>query len=164
MMEKKQEKKQWEAALLITLIAGLLIIAGIAGCSTSVNTRPAGSVQDITLYKSPSCGCCTGHAAALTRQDFTVNVKEIGDIGSIKQRFSIPSSMESCHTAVIGDYFVEGHVPMEAIDRLLEEKPDIDGIALPRMPSGTPGMPGAKREPWTIYALKDGQVSEFMII
>ena len=70
--------------------------------------------------------------------------------------------MESCHTAIFGDYFVEGHVPIEAVNKLLEEKPDIDGIALPEMPSGSPGMPGPKLEPFKIYSIKDGQASEFL--
>jgi len=72
--------------------------------------------------------------------------------------------MQSCHTTEIGDYFVEGHVPIEAIDKLLAEKPDIDGITLPDMPAGSPGMPGVKREEFVIYSLKDGESSEFMRI
>ena len=80
----------------------------------------------------------------------------------IKSQYQIPAEMQSCHTSVIDDYFIEGHVPMEAIEKLMNEKPDIDGIALPRMPSGSPGMPGVKTETWIIYSLKDGQYEEFM--
>jgi hypothetical protein len=65
---------------------------------------------------------------------------------------------------IIGNYFVEGHVPIEAVNKLLSEKPAIDGIALPDMPSGSPGMPGAKRGKWRIFALSDGKMSEFMEI
>ena len=76
----------------------------------------------------------------------------------------ISTEMESCHTMVIDDYFVEGHMPFEAIEKLLSERPDIDGIALPDMPSGTPGMPGEKIEEWVIYSIKDGQTFIFMRI
>jgi hypothetical protein len=72
--------------------------------------------------------------------------------------------MESCHTTVIDGYFVEGHVPFEAIEKLLAERPDIDGIALPDMPAGSPGMPGRKSGPFDIYQVKDGQYSLFVSI
>ena len=73
--------------------------------------------------------------------------------------------MESCHTVVIGDYFIEGHIPLEAVEKLLVEKPDIKGIAMPGMPSGSPGMPGAKKGDFVIYAVNnDGTTEEFMRI
>ena len=72
--------------------------------------------------------------------------------------------MQSCHTTILGKYFIEGHVPLEAINKLLKEQPDIDGIALPGMPIGTPGMPGEKEEPYVIYQLIDGKPSVFMTI
>ena len=71
--------------------------------------------------------------------------------------------MQSCHTTTIGNYFVEGHIPIEAIEKLMTEKPNIKGIAMPGMPSGSPGMPGAKQGPFIIYAIgNDGSVGEFM--
>ncbi len=85
-------------------------------------------------------------------------------MSSIKKKYQIPQNMESCHTGVIEGYFVEGHVPVEAIEELLAEKPDISGIALPGMPPGSPGMPDQKTEAFKIYALSDGTASEFMII
>ena len=84
------------------------------------------------------------------------------DMTSIKQQYHIPEDMLSCHTAVIEDYFVEGHVPVEAIEDMLGEKPDIDGIALPGMPPGSPGMPGEKTGVLEIYAILDGVKSEFV--
>ena len=87
------------------------------------------------------------------------------DVSSmLTKEYQIPRNMESCHTAVIEGYFVEGHVPVEVIIKLLEEKPDIDGISLPGMPPGSPGMPGQQTEAFKIYALSDGTTSEFMII
>ena len=72
--------------------------------------------------------------------------------------------MQSCHTSILGKYFIEGHVPIEAINKLVKEKPEIDGIVLPGMPIGTPGMPGVKDEPYVIYQLIDGKPSVFMTI
>jgi hypothetical protein len=83
---------------------------------------------------------------------------------TIKQKYNIPVEMQSCHTTILGKYFIEGHVPLEAVNKLLKEQPDIDGIALPGMPIGTPGMPGDKDEPYVIYQLKDGKSSVFMTI
>ena len=83
---------------------------------------------------------------------------------SIKTKYDIPKNMESCHTSIIDNYFVEGHIPLEAINKLLIEKPLIDGIALPNMPSGSPGMPGIKRETFVIYSITNGQIGEFMRI
>jgi rhodanese-related sulfurtransferase len=116
------------------------------------------------VFKSSSCGCCVGYSAELENQGFIVETKNTMDMNSIKQRYNIPRDMESCHTTVIGDYFVEGHVPFEAVEKLLSEKPDIDGIALPRMPAGSLGMPGTKSGPFVVYALSNGEVSEFVRI
>ena len=118
-----------------------------------------------TVYKSISCGCCGGYASGLDSKGVDVKTVNLDDTSSIKAKYGIPSSMESCHTTVIGDYFVEGHVPYEAVSKLLTEKPDIKGIALPGMPSGSPGMPGAKRGDWTIYSIgNDGEISTFMAL
>ncbi len=116
------------------------------------------------LYKSPNCGCCVGYAKALRRNGFEVEVISVNDMNSIKNKYGIPADKQSCHTVVIGDYFVEGHVPMEAVDKLVKESPDIDGIGLPRMPTGTPGMPGPKRGPFNIYQLNNGEFSNFMVL
>jgi len=92
---------------------------------------------------------------------YEVNVVNLeGDnLTAIKSKYGIPHSVMSCHTAVIGDYVVEGHVPSGMVDKLLTERPAIDGLAMVGMPSGSPGMPGPKNETWKIYSIKDGQVS-----
>ena len=81
-------------------------------------------------------------------------------MASIKEQYQIPQSIESCHTTVFEDYFVEGHVPIEAMEELFEEYPDIDGIALPGMPAGSPGMDGPQTETFIIHALRDGKVQD----
>jgi hypothetical protein len=120
--------------------------------------------EKVTLYKSPTCGCCVSYSGFLKRDGYSVDFEEMTDADRVKKAHNIPLSMQSCHTSIIEDYFVEGHVPLEVIDKLLAEKPDLDGIALPGMPAGSPGMPGLKSEEFIIYGLKDGQVSEFMRI
>ncbi len=112
-----------------------------------------GDGQSITLYKSPNCGCCSGHAKALEAAGFTVTIEETDNLDLVKQTYNIPADGASCHTSVIGDYVVEGHVPLEAIEKLLTERPDIAGIGLPGMPIGTPGMPGRKTAPYDVYQL-----------
>lgn len=116
------------------------------------------------VYKSPDCGCCLGHVAALKREGFDVEAIATTDMGSVKDKYNIPRSMESCHTTIIGDYFVEGHVPLEAIMKLLGDGPDISGISLPNMPAGSTGMPGVKSGPFRIYSLNNGKVSDFMMV
>ena len=87
------------------------------------------------------------------------------DANSFKEGHGIPSFLESCHTTIIGNYFVEGHIPLEAVEKLLEEQPDIAGIAMSGMPSGSPGMPGTKTEDFIIFSVnRDGTYQEFMRI
>jgi len=116
-------------------------------------------------YKSISCGCCDVHARYIDSKGFDTKINNLQDVSAIKSEYNIPSELQSCHTAVIGDYFVEGHIPIEAIDKLLEEQPDIAGIAMPGMPQGSPGMPGTKMQDFTIYSVNhDGTYKEFMRI
>jgi len=151
---------------LFVFLLGILIL--IAGCSNNDSNSITGdSVVDnsnkVTIYKGISCGCCSLYVNYFKGKfDSQVNAVDVQDISSIKDKYNIPYKLQSCHTTIIGDYFVEGHVPIEAINKLLQEKPDILGIALPGMPSGAPGMPGSK-EPFIIYGVnKDESYVEFM--
>ncbi len=92
---------------------------------------------------------------------FTVESTEDQDLADFKAARGIPAEAQSCHTAVIDGYTVEGHVPVEAIRDLLSQRPDIDGIALPGMPSGSPGMSGEKLAPFEVLALEDGATRPF---
>ena len=118
----------------------------------------------VEVFKTPSCGCCYGYVLFLEKEKFNVKQTDMRSLHSIKQKYNIPLEMQSCHTTIIGKYFIEGHVPLEAINKLLKEQPNIDGIALPGMPIGTPGMPGKKEEPFIVYQLIDGKFSIFMTI
>jgi len=84
-------------------------------------------------------------------------------VEDIKGDLRIPQDLWSCHTSLVGNYYVEGHVPVETLRKLLDEQPDIDGIALPGMPQGSPGMGGEKDEPWVIYSISDGGIEEFAV-
>ena len=125
----------------------------------NINTK-----QVVEVFKTPSCGCCYGYVLFLEKEKFKVKQTDMRSLHTIKQKYNIPVEMQSCHTTIMGKYFIEGHVPFEAVEKLLKEQPDIDGIALPGMPIGTPGMPGDKDEPYVIYQLKDGKSSVFMTI
>ena len=118
----------------------------------------------VEVFKTPSCGCCYGYVLFLEKEKFNVKQTDMRSLHSIKQKYNIPLEMQSCHTTIIGKYFIEGHVPLEAVNKLLKEQPDIDGIALPGMPIGTPGMPGKKEGPFVVYQIIDGKFSIFMTI
>ena len=120
--------------------------------------------QIVEVFKTPSCGCCYGYVLFLEKDKFNVKQTDMRSLHTIKQKYNIPVEMQSCHTTIMGKYFIEGHVPFEAVDKLLKEQPDIDGIDLPGMPIGTQGMPGDKDEPYVIYQLKDGKSSVFMTL
>ncbi len=144
----------------------LVSVLVVSGCKSNGMTESnnLGSGEKVTVFKSPNCGCCVGWIAEMRKAGYDVEVKEMNDLSPVKAKYNIPSDMLSCHTAVVGDYFIEGHVPIEAVNKMLREQPDIDGIALPRMPAGSPGMPGVKTGTWTIYALNNGASTEFMTI
>tara|TARA_R110001583_G_scaffold11285_2_gene51342 strand:- start:17321 stop:17758 length:438 start_codon:yes stop_codon:yes gene_type:complete len=102
---------------------------------------------NIELYKSPTCGCCKEWAAIMEEKGYTVNVHHQSNWSEIKKEFGMPMQLQSCHSAVIDGYLIEGHVPEEDIARLLKERPDnISGIAAPGMPQHSPGMARAGEE------------------
>lgn len=136
----------------------LFILVFVSACTNGTQiTRE----EKITVYKSPTCGCCEGWSTYMRQQGFEVEVISVANLDIIKDKYNVPKNLESCHTAIIGDYVVEGHIPIEVVDKLLEEQPDIDGISLPRMPSGSPGMPGPKTGEWIIYGIDEGQYLEY---
>ena len=105
------------------------------------------------LYKNPSCMCCDRYANYLRENGFNVTVVEHPNMTMIKQKYGVREDLEGCHTTVVGNYIVEGHVPIASIKRLLAEKPAITGISLPGMPQGSPGMSGTKEGPFEIFSV-----------
>jgi hypothetical protein len=107
----------------------------------------------IALYKSPQCECCTRYAGYLSSLGAEVSIVNVGDIDALMERLGIPMELRSCHVSIVEGYVVVGHVPADAIKKLLSERPNIKGISLPGMPPGSPGMPGTKEKPFVIYSL-----------
>ncbi|MHA2028980.1 MAG: DUF411 domain-containing protein [Candidatus Kariarchaeaceae archaeon] len=147
------------------LFFSVILISGIFSPTDIPLTNDSDSVTDsdgnvkipVVLYSSPTCGCCHEYVKYLNDNGFDTFQKRTDDYKLIKVENGIPDELQSCHTSIIEGYFVEGHVPISAVNDLLEQKPDIDGITLPEMPSGSPGMPGDKTSQWEISSIKDGQ-------
>ena len=117
------------------------------------------------LYKNPECSCCEGYAAYLRQNGFEVEVKQSNDLAAISSKAGVPADLEGCHTMFIDGYVIDGHVPVDAILKLLKEKPAIAGITLPSMPLGAPGMVGTKNGTFTIYAVsKDGSAPKVFVV
>ncbi len=127
-----------KARTAVLALAGCLLLAAAIGWNLLQEDRP-----HVVVYKSPTCGCCVKWAGMLEEAGFDVEAKNVNNLGAIKAELGIARELSSCHTAVVDDrYLLEGHVPIEQVRRLLEEKPDIKGLAVPGMPIGSPGMEG----------------------
>lgn len=103
------------------------------------------------LYKNPNCGCCDEYAKYLKANGFDVTVIPTHNLTQMQVQNRVPAQLAGCHTTVVGDYLFEGHIPVDAVKRVLEEKPFIRGLAVPGMPAGSPGMTGAKKGPLHVY-------------
>ena len=158
-------KKKYIWVVGIVLLAGALFYA-LAGKSTSSFKTVNSFDGKINIYTSSSCGCCDVYGSYFAKQgNPNAKVVNIENATLIKDEQKVPTELRSCHTTIIGNYFVEGHMPLEAIEKLMVEKPDIAGIAMPGMPEGSPGMMGTKRGDFVIYAVNhDGSYEEFMRI
>lgn len=125
----------------------LLTVNVLTACSDSGNNSQA---QLITVYKSPTCGCCEKWISHLEANGFRVTAYDTNDMDSIKQQQGVPAQLGSCHTALVEGYVIEGHVPADDIRRLLKEKPVAAGLAVPGMPMGSPGMEGPRKDPYNV--------------
>ena len=121
------------------------------------------AASTIEVVKSPFCGCCTHWIEYLRHEGFEVNVVDAEDVTPTARRLGVPDALRSCHTASVDGYAIEGHVPAADIRRLLAERPDAAGLAVPGMPIGSPGMEqGDRREPYqTILFGRDGRRTVF---
>lgn len=102
------------------------------------------------VYKDPNCGCCKTWVTLMRNAGFEISARDTADMPAIKQRYKVPEALGSCHTALVGGYVVEGHVPADLITRLLKEKPKVLGLAVPGMPIGSPGMEGGTKEAYDV--------------
>ncbi len=127
-------------------------------CAVVLALHPAiaSAGPSVTVYKSPTCGCCKKYVEYLKSNGFQVSAIDSGDMDGIKKRYGV-SRVASCHTALVDGYVVEGHVPVGAIHKLLKEKPAIAGISVPGMPLNSPGMGEMQKGTLTVYSVpKDG--------
>ncbi len=120
------------------------------------------AAQTVTVYKSPTCGCCTGWINYLRDNNFEVEAYDVQNLDPIKEQYGVDHHLQSCHTALVDGYVVEGHVPVDDIRRLLKEKPDIKGLTAPGMPPLSPGMASLTPKNYDVLSFdEDGKVEVF---
>lgn len=148
--------------LAFCIVFALPAVAQVLPAKTSPAASPVAQLPLVLVHKSPTCGCCTAWVAHMRKAGFPVDVRETPDVTPVKRRVGVPAGKESCHTAIVGGYFVEGHVPAADVKRLLAEKPDAKGLAVPGMPLGSPGMevPGGQTQPYAVELVKRDGSSE----
>jgi hypothetical protein len=143
------------------IVPAFLLALVLTGCSRTT-AEPALPLVKVT--KNASCGCCKIWVERLRDAGFQVEVNDVDNLNAVKQRVGLPYGMGSCHTAEVNGYFVEGHVPVEDIKRLLRERPDAKGIAVPGMPVGSPGMesPSGQVQPYDVMLVaRDGSATVY---
>ena len=122
--------------------------------STSNEVTSQTDRATITVYRSPTWGCCGEWIDYVRDNGYTVEVNDVQNLGEIKSDYQIPTTLQACHTAIVDGYIIEGHVPIAEVERLLSERPDIAGLAVPGMPVGSPGMESsmAADQPFDVIA------------
>lgn len=117
-----------------------------------------GAPSVVTVYKDPGCECCTRWVKHLSANGFVISVRDVSNMDEIKRTMNVPAALQSCHTAVVGPYVVEGHVPADLIKKFLAAKPASLGLAVPGMPTGSPGMEGGRVDHYDVIAFdRDGK-------
>lgn len=148
------------------MIKRLILLLGL-GLALPLSVAPAKPAKDapiaITVYRSPTCGCCGKWMEHMRQNGFQVNEIQVDDMDAIKRQHGVPDNLKSCHTALSGGYVIEGHVPAADVKALLKKKPKAVGLSAPGMPAGSPGMEmGAKKDPYAVVLFdKTGHASVF---
>lgn len=125
-------------------------LRALAAAAIALAPAAALATGEITVYKSPTCGCCSKWVDHLKANGFAVRAEDVRDVNAVKARYGVMPHLASCHTAVVDGYIVEGHVPAETIKRLLRERPAVKGVTVPGMPVGSPGMEGPNPERYDV--------------
>lgn len=147
----------------LALAAAAVVSLGAASRGPAVAATRS-EVSVVTVYKSPTCGCCQKWVEYLQANGFQVKTVDLDDMSEIKAASGVPRSLQTCHTAVVEGYVVEGHVPADALKKLLHDRPKVAGIAVAGMPAGSPGMevPGTPAKSYDVVAWdKAGKTSTF---
>lgn len=158
--------KSWKRLALAG--ASVFLVASAAGAwqgkpAPKAQSKPA-AAPTMTVYKTPTCGCCRSWVEHVQAHGYKVVARDTADVAPIKAMLGVPRQLGSCHTAVVGGYVIEGHVPADVIARLLRERPKIAGIAVPGMPLGSPGMevPGRAPDHYDVLSFdKSGKVAVY---
>ena len=132
-------------------------LLGVRALSSRLGAAPA----EMTVYKSPSCGCCVKWVEYMRKAGFAVTERNVNDVTPIKRERGVPEELYSCHTAVTGDYVFEGHVPADLVQRVLRERPAIRGLAAPGMPQSAPGMDMGHEKYEIISFTRDGKTKRY---
>lgn len=144
------------------LFAAFVVGACIAVAIIAFRQSSGQDLPAITVYKSPTCGCCANWVDHLEESGFDVKPVDTHETAMMKMRYGVPGDLSSCHTALVDGYVIEGHVPAEEIKKMLAEDPEIAGLAVPGMPMGSPGMEGDRTDPYDVIAFtKNGNRSVF---
>lgn len=157
------------AAVAGALLVGCVPITEDTGRASSASggdvEEPVGALlaaasaeQPFIIHRTDTCSCCGAYEEILEAAGVTVQPSIHEDLTHVRTAFGVPEGQASCHTGQIAGYAIEGHVPLAAIEQLLTDRPDVDGIALAGMPAGSPGMPGSKQAPLVVTLLDGGQV------
>lgn len=155
------------AIRIVLLFSGLFFLGSTTGAlaesvwdkEIDASAEPA----EITVYRSPTCGCCGKWLEHMKKHGFEVRDVVTENMEAVKQKLGVPKRLGSCHTAVVGDYVIEGHVPAGDIKALLKDKPNVAGLSVPAMPIGTPGMEmGGTKQPFDVLSFdKEGNARKF---
>ena len=140
-------KNQLRIILSVITVFAVSLYFGFSFASQEVKA------EEIMVYKSPTCGCCKKWVKHLRNKGFEVKTKDYRDMKPIKKTLGVKQQFQSCHTAKVGKYFIEGHVSASDIKKLLKEKPDIKGLTVPGMPMGSPGMEGHRKDKYNVLAI-----------
>lgn len=136
----------------VAILASMLLTGGLA----------AAGATEVTVYKSPSCGCCKNWVAHMRANGFTVKAIDVADVTPYKLAHGIGPALAACHTALVDGYVIEGHVPAQDIRRLLRERPRVVGLAAPGMPAGSPGMEQGSQDHYNVLSFdKAGKTSVY---
>ncbi len=155
MIKHKQFRNSMKTGLLFACLAA---VAGVAATSVPV----AAYAANLTVYKSPWCGCCGNWVKHLEANGHSVVTKNTETLDALKKMAGVPEPLQSCHTAMVDGYVIEGHVPAKDIERLLAERPKAKGLAVPGMPVGSPGMEGGAPDKYNVMLFQpDGSASVY---
>ena len=138
------------------------IIRAVLAIPLAVSLPVEAAAPQVNVFKTPTCGCCIKWVEHLRANGFDVNVQDVTSTAEYRRKYGVPEKMQSCHTAVVSGYAIEGHVPALEIQRLLKNRPKARGLAVTGMSAGSPGMEGPRSEPYSVLIFDaEGRVSVF---